>query len=119
MARQRLTTSPSGGKSEVLETLHFEGAIRSGVSLRRLAVMVSERYGGDLTTETGDSQFLTDVKTVVKEIAEAGFVTGYDPAAKAVVDLTATQPTTANVILTGSGRATARHPRPRPRYLRG
>lgn len=119
MSRQRLTASPSGGKSEVLETLRFEGAIRSGVQLARLAVMVSERWGGDLTTEQGDSQFLTDVKTVVKALATEGFVSGFSPSENKAVDLTAVTPTTANVTLTGTGRAASRHPRPRPRYLRG
>lgn len=119
MARQRLTASPSGGKSEVLETLSFQGATHSGVQLERLSVMVSHRYGGDLTTSEGDAQFLTDTKTVVKALSEAGFVTGYDPVKREVVNLSSTQPKTADVILTGAGRAAARHPRPRPRRLRG
>ena len=32
MASFRLTNSPSGGQSEVLETLHYQGAIRGGPS---------------------------------------------------------------------------------------
>lgn len=119
MSRARLTTSPSGGKSEVLETLRFEGAIRSGVQLRRLSTMVSERYGGDQDREGADGQFLEDVQSIIGELASEGDVTGFDPAADEAVDLSSEQPTTANVILTGQGRATARHPRPRPRYLRG
>lgn len=119
MSRQRLTETASSGKSEVLETLRYQGATRSGVQLRRLAVMVSERYGGDLATEEGESQFLTDTKTVVKALATEGLVTGFSPSENAAVDLTATTPTTANVILTGTGRLASRHPRPRPRRLRG
>jgi hypothetical protein len=119
MARQRLIESPSGGKSEVLETLHYEGAIRSGVQVLRLSIMVSRRYGGDEATSTGDPQFLTDTKTVLKELSEAGYVEGFDPVGNAAVNLTAEQPDTADVILTDSGRAQARHPRPKPRRLRG
>jgi ABC-type polar amino acid transport system ATPase subunit len=119
MTRQRLITSPSEGKSEVLDTLHQQGALRSGVQLARLAVMVSHRWGGDETTETGDPQFLEDVQTVVQELAEESLVTGFSPGENKAVNLAVTQPATANVILTGSGRAAARHPRPRPRYLRG
>lgn len=119
MSRQRLTASPSGGKGEVLETLHYQGAIKAGVQLNRLAVMVSERYQGDLATEEGDTQFYTDVKTVVRQLSEAGYVTGFNPVGNVAVNLTSEQPGTANVILTGSGRAAARHPRPRPRSLRG
>jgi ABC-type polar amino acid transport system ATPase subunit len=119
MSRQRLITSLSEGKSEVLETLHYQGALRSGVQLARLAVMVSHRWGGDETTETGDPQFLEDVQSVVQKLAEESLVTGFDPVTGKAVNLASTQPTTANVILTGTGRAAARHPRPKPRYLRG
>lgn len=119
MARQRLTASPSGGKSEVLETLHYQGAIRSGVELSDLAIMVSHRYGGDLTREEGDPQFLTDTKTVVKALAEEGLVTGFSVGENKAVNLAATTPATARVILTGAGRAASRHPRPKPRRLRG
>lgn len=104
--------------SEVIETLRYQGAIRGGVQVERLSVMVSHRWGGDLTTSEGDAQFLADTKAVLEELAIEGWVEGRDAEGKAV-NLASSQPSTAQVILTGAGRAQARHPRPRPRYLRG
>ncbi len=118
MSRARLTSTPSGGQSEVLETLRYEGAIRSGLRIDRLSVMVSNRWQGDDDRAGSDPQFLADAKTVIAALATAGFVEGHDGGG-AAVDLTASQPSAAFVSLTGTGRVQARHPRPRPRALRG
>lgn len=118
MSRGRLTSTPSGGQSEVLDSLRYEGAIHSGLRIDRLSVMVSNRWQGDDDRAGSDPQFLTDVQAVIAALATAGFVHGND-ATGAAVDLTASQPSAAFVSLTGTGRAQARHPRPRPRVLRG
>ncbi|GAC1522431.1 MAG: hypothetical protein NVS3B1_07800 [Marmoricola sp.] len=118
MARGRLTSTPSGGQSEVLETLLHEGGIRSGVQTRRLVIMVSQRYAGDNNRALSDPVFIADAKAVIAQLAVLGYVTGFDPTVGSV-DLTASQPDTAFVALTGTGRAQARHPRPRPRAIRG
>lgn len=116
--RARLTSSPSNGHSEVLETLHFYGALHSGTRVDRLVVLTSNRYQGDNDKAGSDPQFTTDLKTVLAALATAAMVSGHD-AAGGAVDLTASQPDGAFVVLTGAGRVAARHPRPRPRVLRG
>lgn len=110
----RLINSPSGGQSEVLETLHYQGAIHSGIQLSRLGPMVSHRYGGDEDREGSDAQWETDILTVVGQLQGLGYVVGQDANGNNA-DLTASPPSTTRVALTGAGRAQGRHPRPRPR----
>lgn len=114
MASYRLINSPSAGLSEVLETIHFQGAAGTGIPLYRLGTMVSHRYHGDEDREGSDSTWETDTLTVVSALQTAGYVTGHDVNG-ASVDLTATPPSTTFVKLTPSGRAYSRAPRPRPR----
>lgn len=115
----RLTASPSGGQSEVLETLHYQGALTSGVQLFRLGPMVSNRYTADEDREGSDPQLEADVVTVLASLQTAGYVVGQNDQTGVVVDLTVgTPPGTTRVVLTGAGRAQARHARPRPRSLR-
>jgi hypothetical protein len=111
----RLINSPSGGQSEVLETLHFQGAISSGVQIFRLGPMVSHRWKGDEDREGSDAQFEADILTILAELQTAGYVVGHADATGNVVDLTSgTPPSTTRIVLTGAGRVQARHPRPRP-----
>ena len=114
MASYRLTNSPSGGQSEVLETLHYQGAIRGGVPLYRFGTMVSNRYHGSDTRMGSDPQWEADVKTVLGALQTAGYVTGHDVNG-ANVDLTGSPAGTTFIVLTGAGRAQARHPNPNPR----
>lgn len=115
MASQRLINSPSGGQSEVLETLHFQGALTSGVMLFRIGDMVSKRYHGDENRMGSDPQWETDTLTVLGQLQSLGYVVGRNDRTGAVVDLTASPPGATRVALTGAGRAAARHPRPKPR----
>lgn len=111
----RLIDSPSGGHSEVLETLHYQGAIQNGIQLFRLGPMVSHRYHGDEDLEGSDPQFETDVLTVLSELQTLTFVVGRKDSDGTAVDLTSgTPPGTTRIALTAAGRVEARHPRPRP-----
>ena len=114
MASYRLTDSPSGGQSEVLETLHYQGAIRSGLPLYRIGPMVSNRWHGEEDREGSDTQWEADITTVLGQLQGAGYVAGHDDSGNSV-DLTGSPPGTTFVALTGSGRVAARHPRPHPR----
>ena len=110
-----LLETPSGGQSEVIETLHYEGALTSGVALHRIGTMVSHRWHGDETREGSDPTFEADTLTVLCALQGLGYVVGHSDTTGDVVDLTAGTPDpTTRVVLTGSGRAFARHPRPRP-----
>lgn len=109
----RLTSTPSNGQSEVLETLHYQGALAGGVPIVRIGPMVSARWGGTEDREGSDAQFETDLLAVLSALQTAGYVTAHDVNGT-TVDLTGTPAKTAFVVLTGAGRATARHPRPRP-----
>lgn len=112
-----LLTTPSQGKSEVLETLHYQGAIHSGIAVFRLGPMVSNRYGGDETRDGSDPVFEGDIVTVLQALATAGQVVGA-AADGTAVDLTAGTPAgTVRVTLTPSGRVAGRAPRPRPRRI--
>jgi hypothetical protein len=114
-----LLDTPSGGQSEVLETLHYEGAISAGVQVFRVGPMVSHRWMGDEDTEGSDPTFEADTLTVLAALQTAGFVVAHADATGIVVDLTAAPPETTRVRLTGLGRATARAPRPRPHRING
>lgn len=114
MASYRLTASPSGGQSEVLDTLHYQGAIRSGIPLYRIGPMVSNRWHGDENRQGSDSQWETDIKTVLGQLQGLGYVTGHDVNGSNV-DLTGSPPGTTFVALTGAGRVAGRHPNPNPR----
>lgn len=109
-----LLDSPSGGQSEVLETLHYQGAIGNGVMLVRIGPMVSHRWGFDEDTEGSDAPFEADVRTVLGTLQGLGKVIGRNDLTGAIVDLTATPPGSTRVALTATGRVDARHPRPRP-----
>lgn len=109
-----LLNTPSSGQSEVLETLHYEGAIAAGIPILRLGPSVSHRWGGDENREGVDATFQADILTVLGALQTAGYVTGHNGASGAAVDLTAAPDITTYVVLTGAGRADARHPRPRP-----
>ncbi len=111
----RLINSPSGGLSEVLETLHYEGALTSGVMIVRLGPMVSHRWGADEDREGSDPQFEADILTVLSTLQTDGYVTGFADQTGAVVDLTASPGPTTRVVLTAAGRVQGRAPRPRPR----
>lgn len=113
----RLINTPSGGQSEVLETLHYQGAITNGVMLVRVGPMVSHRYRGDEATEGSDAQFEADVLTVLGTLQGLGKVVGRNDQTGATVDLTATPPVSTRIALTGTGRVDARHPRPRPHRI--
>lgn len=114
----RLINTPSSGESEVLETLHFQGAIASGVQIFRLGPMVSHRWKSDEDTEGSDPQFEADILTVLASLATKGYVVGRVDLSGATVDLTSGTPaSTTRVVLTGSGRVQGRHPRPRPRRI--
>lgn len=113
-----LLNTPSGGQSEVLETLHYEGAIHGGVPIYRLSGMVSHRWMGDEDRVGDDPTFESDVVTVLGQLQGLGYVIGADVNNNSV-DLTASPPSSTDVILTGPGRAYARHPRPRPRRISG
>lgn len=113
----RLNSSPSQGQSEVLETLHYQGAIASGVQLSHLGPQVSHRWGGDETRTGSDAQFEADVLTALRALQGAGLVVGHDTNGN-VVDLTSGTPAgTTRILLTGAGRVAGRHPRPRPQRL--
>lgn len=115
-----LLTTPSGGQSEVLETLHYQGALASGVQVFRLGPMVSHRWMGDEDTEGSDPTFEADIVTVLAALQTAGFVVGHNDQTGGVVDLTAGTPAgTTRVVLTPAGRADARHARPRARRITG
>lgn len=114
----RLISSPSGGHSEVAETLHFEGALSSGVQIFRLGPMVAHRYGGDEDREGADTVFEADILTVLAALQTAGYVVGHRDSDGATVDLSSSPANTTRVVLTASGRAFSRHPRPRPVNLR-
>lgn len=113
-----LLNTPSSGQSEVLETLHYQGAIASGIPLFRVGPLVSHRWGGREDREQSDSAFEADILTVVAALSDAGFVEGHADADGASVDLTSDPPATTRVVLTGTGRREAQHPRPRPRDIR-
>lgn len=112
-----LLTSPSGGQSEVIETLHYQGALSAGIKLFRIGDLVSKRWGGDEDREQSDATWEADTLTVLGQLQVLGYVVGHNDQTGAVVDLTATPGPTTRVVLTGAGRAYARHPRPRPRDL--
>ena len=113
-----LLNTPSAGQSEVIETLHYEGAAGSGVPLYRLGPMTSHRYMGDEDREGSDTVWEADIVTVVGALQTAGYVTGHNVNG-GTVDLTASPPSTTFVQLTAAGRAYGRHPRPRPRRVIG
>ncbi len=118
MASYRLTDSPSGGQSEVLETLHWEGAHDNapGVVLAHLGTRVSRRWHGDENRGGSDPQWEADTLTVVGQLQTLGYVTGFsDSPPGAVVDLTAAPPAATRVRLTALGREVGRAPRPHPR----
>lgn len=113
-----LLNTPSGGQSEVLETLHYQGAIHAGVMLFRLGPMVSARWMGDEDTEDSDPVFEADLVTVLAALQAADDVVGHNDQTGAVVDLSAGTPApTTRITLTGQGRLAARHARPRPRRI--
>lgn len=99
-----LLNTPSTGQSEVLETLHFYGAARRAITVKRLARLVSNRYHGD-DSRNADSQFETDLITVVNALQGLGYVTA---TVAAVTD---------TVRLTAAGRVAGRHTRPRTRRI--
>jgi hypothetical protein len=113
----QLLTSPSGGQSEVIETLHYQGALTAGIQLFRICDLVSKRWGGDENREQSDPVWEADTLTVLGQLQVLGYVVGHDDQSGAVVDLTGSPGQTTRVVLTGAGRAYARHPRPRARYL--
>ena len=114
----QLLNTPSAGHSEVLETLHWEGAIEGGVQLFRIGPMVSHRWGGDENREGSDATFEADILTVVAALKTAGLVTGHADADGSPVDLAGSPAPTTRVVLTGAGRRAAQHPRPRPVKIR-
>ena len=111
-----LLLTPSQGQSEVLETLHYQGAIGGGVPIYRIGPLVSHRWGGDENREGSDPVFEADILTVLSALQTAGYVTGHDVNGT-VVNLTATPASTTFVKLTGTGRVAGRAPRPRPIVL--
>lgn len=114
-----LLNTPSTGQSEVLETLHYLGAIGSGVQLDRLGPIVSHRWVADEDREGSDTTFEADILTVVGALQTAGYVVGRNDLTGATVDLTSSPPATTRVVLTGAGRVQGRAPRPRPRRIIG
>lgn len=110
----RLTDSPSQGQSEVLDTLHYFGSHTHGQQVQHIVRNTAARWGGDEGRAGADAQFETDFRTVLSALATAGYVVGRDDVTGASVDLTGSPGPTTRVVLTGVGRATARHPRPRP-----
>lgn len=114
-----LLNTPSSGQSEVLETLHYEGAIATGIQIRRLETDLSHRWMADEDREGSDSTFSADLLTVLGTLQGAGYVVGRNETTGAVVDLTASPARTTRVSLTGAGRARSRAPRPRPRRIIG
>lgn len=115
----RLTATASSGQSEVLETLHYEGALSSGVQIFRLETFVSNRWMSDEDREGSDPTLSADLLTVLAALQTAGYAVGHNDQTGAVVDLTASPASTTRVVLTGSGRVAARAPRPRPRRITG
>jgi hypothetical protein len=112
-----LLTTASTGQSEVIETLHFHGALTGGVALYRIGALVSHRWHGDEDRVGDDPVWEADTLTVLKALQGLGYVVANDGDGS-TVDLTAgTPPGGTHVVLTGSGRAYARHPRPRPRRV--
>lgn len=109
-----LLLTPSNGKSEVLETLRYQGAIAAGVKIVNLGPMVSHRWQGDEGSEGSDTTFEADILTVLVALQTAGYVIGRNDSTGATVDLSSTPPKTTRVVLTGAGRHAARAPRPRP-----
>lgn len=110
-----LLQTPSNGKSEVLETLHYQGAASTGIQLFRIGPMVAARWHGDEDREGSDPTWEADVLTVLGELQTAGYVTGFKDSDGSPVDLTSGTPAgTTRVHLTGLGRQQGRHPRPRP-----
>lgn len=110
----RLINSASSGKSEVLETLHWEGAISGGVQLFRIGTLVSHRWHSDEDRQGDDPQLEADVLSVLGTLQGLGYVEAHDDKTGAVADLTASPAATVRVRLTASGREQGRHPRPRP-----
>jgi hypothetical protein len=109
-----LLTTPSSGQSELIDTLRLQGALTAGVPLYRIGALVSHRWHGDEDRAGDDPVWEADALTVLKALQGLGYVAANDGHG-AAVDLTAgTPPGTTHVVLTGSGRAYARHPRPRP-----
>jgi hypothetical protein len=96
-----LTSTPSGGASEVLETLHYFAGTRP-VEVERLVRAVARRYGGAEL----DAGFSGDVLDVLDDLAGDDLVTEISG-----IDDT--------VAITSTGRVTARAARPRARYIRG
>lgn len=113
-----LLDSPSVGQSEVLETLRYQGALSSGVAIFRIGPMVAHRWVGDEDRQGSDPVLEADVLTVLGALQTAGLVTAHDELTGASVDLTGSPDASSRVVLTGLGRSTARHPRPRPHKLR-
>lgn len=109
-----LTSTPSSGHSEVLDTLHYYCAHTHGLQLQRLAPLLSGKWGGTDLKSGSDPDFESDVKTIVGALQTAGYIVGRDDATGATVDLTGTPGPTTRVVLTGAGRVESRHPRPRP-----
>lgn len=120
MAAPRLISTPSSGLSEVLETLHYQGALSSGVQLFRVGPMVSHRWMAGEDRQGSDAQFETDILTVLAALQTAGLVIGRNDTTGGTVDLTSGTPAgTTRIVLTGTGRVAARAPRPRPRRIIG
>lgn len=114
----QLLNTDSGGQSEVIETLHFQGAITNGIQLFRIGDLVSKRWGGDENREASDPTFQADTLTVLQQLQGLGYVQAFDAVTGAALDLnTANLPGATRVALTAVGRTYARHPRPRPRYM--
>jgi hypothetical protein len=113
-----LLSTASTGQSEVLETLHYQGALSSGLPIYRLGPMVSHRWMGDEDREGSDAGWEADLITVLGALQTAGYVTGHDDLGN-VVNLTAAPPSTTYVKLTAAGRVAGRAPRPRPRRIIG
>lgn len=107
MTASRLTSTPSGGQSEVLDTLRDQGANfhRPGITVGRLARLVAEEFHGD-DAQKADATWLADTITVLGLLNGGGYTT---PA----VTLASQR-----VKLTVAGQVVARHPRPRPRAVR-
>lgn len=114
----RLIDTPSAGQSEVLETLHYQAAIGGGIELVKLGPIVAHRWLADEDREGSDPVFEADLLTVLGQLQAATLIVARD-ASGSQIDITSGIPGTTRVVLTGLGRAQARHPRPRPRRIDG
>lgn len=107
MTATALTSTPSGGQSEVLAVLRENGCnFRSpGITVARVARFVAERFHGD-DNQNADATWLADTLTVLDLLHTGGYTT---PAVDSADDL---------VRMTVNGQVVSRHPRPRPRAAR-